>query len=74
MVSGFVASVNGKKVAARFVVVAIKVQHSQSMRDPLVNIWIIKEKDGPIVSAHCLDCKAGLGETCSHVASGGEAM
>ena len=50
MVSGFVASVNGKKVADRFVnvVVAIKVQHSQSMRDPLVNIWIIKEKDGPI--------------------------
>ena len=48
MVSGFVASVNGKKVADRFVVVAIKVQHSQSMRDPLVNIWIIKEKMDPL--------------------------
>ncbi|CAH3162439.1 unnamed protein product [Porites lobata] len=68
MVSGFVASVNGKEIADKYVVVA-KVRHSQSMRDPLVNIWIITEKDGTIISAHCLDCKAGLGETCSHVAS-----
>ena len=68
MVSGFVASVIGKEIADKYVVVA-KVRHSQSMRDPLVNIWIITEKDGTIISAHCLDCKAGLGETCSHVAS-----
>ena len=68
MVSGFVASVNGKEIADKYVVVA-KVRHSQSMRDPLVNIWIITEKDGTIISAHCLDCKSGLGETCSHVAS-----
>ena len=68
MVSGFVASVNGKEIADKYVVVA-KVRHSQSMGDPLVNIWIITEKDGTIISAHCLDCKAGLGETCSHVAS-----
>ena len=68
IVSGFLASVNGKETADKYVVVA-KVRHSQSMRDPLVNIWIITEKDGTIISAHCLDCKAGLGETCSHVAS-----
>lgn len=49
MVSGFVASVNGKEIADKYVVVA-KVRHSQSMRDPLVNIWIVTEKDGTIIS------------------------
>ena len=39
------------------------------MRDHLVNIWIITEKNGAIISAHCLDCKAGLGKSCAHVAS-----
>jgi len=39
------------------------------MNDALVNIWIFAEKDGTIISAHCLGCKAGLGESCSHVAS-----
>lgn len=68
MVSGFVASVQGKEIAGKIVVVA-KVRHSQRMNDPLVNIWIIVEKDGTIISAHCLGCKAGLAESCSHVAS-----
>ena len=67
MVSGFVASVQGKEIAGKIVVVA-KVRHSQRMNDPLVNIWIIAEKDGTIISAHCLGCKAGLAESCSHVA------
>ena len=44
MVSGFVASVQGKEIAGKIVVVA-KVRHSQRMNDPLVNIWIIVEKD-----------------------------
>ena len=34
---------------------------------PLVP-WTIAEKDGRILAAHC-DCIAGLGETCTHVAS-----
>ena len=59
MVSGFVASVQGKEIADKIVVVA-KVRHSQRMNDSLVNIWIIVEKDGTIISAHCLGCKAGL--------------
>ena len=42
MVSGFVASVQGKEIAGKIVVVA-KVRHSQRMNDPLVNIWIIAE-------------------------------
>ena len=68
MASGLVASVQGKEIADKIVVVA-KVRHSQRMNDPLVNIWIIAEKDGTIISAHCLGCKAGVAESCSHVAS-----
>lgn len=34
-----------------------------------VHIWIITEEGGIILSAHCMGCKAGLGESCSHVAS-----
>ena len=30
--------------------------------------WIISHKDGKVLAAHC-DCMAGLGESCSHVAS-----
>ena len=30
--------------------------------------WIIAKDNGQIVTAHC-NCVAGLGETCSHVAS-----
>ena len=67
MVSGFVTSVQGKEIADKIVVVA-KVRHSQRMNDPLVNIWIIAEKDGSIISAHCQGCKAGLAESCSHLA------
>ena len=68
MVSGFVASLHGKEIAGKIVVV-VKVRHSQRMNDPLVDICIIAEKDGTIISAHCLGCKAGLAESCSHVAS-----
>lgn len=30
--------------------------------------WVVAEESGKIVAAHC-DCMAGLGESCSHVAS-----
>lgn len=68
MVSGFVTSVRGLTISGKCVVVA-KVCHSQRMNDPLVNIEIIADKDGTILSAHCLNCKAGLAESCSHIAS-----
>ena len=45
------------------------MRHSQRMNDPLVNIWIITEQDGTVLSAHCLGCKSGLAESCSHIAS-----
>ena len=68
MVSVFVTSVRGCKISSKHVVVA-KVRHSKGMNDPLVNIWIIADSDGTILSTHCLGCKAGLAESCSHIAS-----
>ena len=68
MVSGFVTSVRGRIISGKCVVVA-KVRHSQRMNDPLVNIWIIAEDDGTILTSHCLGCKARLAESCSHIAS-----
>ena len=65
--SGFVTSVQDKIIAGKHVVVG-KVHHSQRMNDPLVNIWVITESDGTILAAHCLGCKAGLPESCSHIA------
>ena len=67
LVSGFVTSVQGHKICNKFVVLA-EVRHSQRMNDSLIPVWIITEESGVIVGAHCLDCKAGLGESCSHVA------
>ena len=61
MVSGFFTSVQDKIIAGKHVVVR-KVHHSQGINDPLVNIWVI-------LAAHCLGCKAGLAESCSHIAS-----
>ncbi|KAI8491003.1 hypothetical protein Bbelb_314220 [Branchiostoma belcheri] len=68
VVSGFVAAVSGKLIAGKHVVIA-KVRHSQRMNDPLVDLWLIIRTDGAVISAHCLGCKAGLAESCSHVAS-----
>ena len=34
-----------------------------------MDIWVICENDGTILSTHCLGCKAGLAESCSHIAS-----
>ena len=68
MVSGFITCVQGKVIAGKYVVLA-KVRHSQRMNDPPIPIWVIASQEGTIISAHCMGCKAGLGETCSHVAS-----
>ncbi|CAL1613025.1 unnamed protein product [Knipowitschia caucasica] len=48
------------------VLVLSKVRHSQMLNAAPLRPWIIANKDGTIEAAHC-DCKAGLGETCSHV-------
>ena len=57
-----------KAIANNFVVVG-KVRHSQRMNDTPVPIWIIANNKGTVLSAHCLACKAGLAECCSHIGS-----
>jgi hypothetical protein len=42
--------------------------YSQRMNDTPLRPWIIAEKGGKIISAHC-DCMAGLGEACTHIAA-----
>ena len=68
MVSGFISSVQEQIISNKYVVLG-KVRHSQRMNDPPVLLWIITEKDGTILCAHCVGCMAGLGECCSHIAS-----
>lgn len=46
-----------------------KVRHSQRMNELLIPICIIANGEGTIISAHCLGCRAGLAECCSHVGS-----
>ena len=68
MVSGFIKSVEGHLISGNYIVIG-KVRHSQKMNDPCVPLWIIANREGAILSAHCRGCMAGLGECCSHVAS-----
>ena len=39
------------------------------MNERPIAVWIITNKEGVVLSAHCLGCKAGLAETCSHIVS-----
>nr|XP_047129247.1 uncharacterized protein LOC124809277 isoform X2 [Hydra vulgaris] len=64
-VSGWVS------VLASYVVnnrVKAKVRHSQSINRPLLQAWIIAEKSGNILAAHC-NCMASLAKTCTHVSA-----
>lgn len=36
------------------------------MGEKALSAWLILSKEGDIESGHC-KCKAGLGETCSHI-------
>jgi len=68
MVYGFTDGIPGHIIANKYVVLA-KVQHSQHMNNSLIPIWIITESEGTILPTHCLGCKAGLAESCTHIAS-----
>ncbi|XP_069139431.1 uncharacterized protein [Argopecten irradians] len=69
-VSGWVKDVVVFKVnnaTARDVcLVSARVRHSQRMNETPLHPWLIAEKNGNVVSAHC-NCMAGLSESCSHV-------
>ena len=68
VVSEFLTSIQGCIVAGKHIVTG-KGRHSQRMNDTLISVWVVAEKDGTVRSAHCLGCKAGLSESCSHVAN-----
>lgn len=51
-----------------YVTISMQVNHSQKLNEKPLTPWFVSLIDGKILSAHC-DCMAGLGETCSHVAS-----
>ncbi|XP_065651315.1 uncharacterized protein LOC136079507 [Hydra vulgaris] len=66
-VSGWVFDLASYVVNNR-VIVKAKVRHSQSISRPPLQPWIIAEKSGNILAAHC-NCMAGLAETCTHVSA-----
>ena len=46
----------------------LQVNHPQRMSEKLLTPWVVAKPTGKTLCAYC-DCKAGLGECCSHVAS-----
>ncbi|XP_061580349.1 uncharacterized protein LOC133446350 isoform X2 [Cololabis saira] len=67
MVCGWVRELMYQQLHERCIVKA-KVLHSQSIRETPLEPWVIAEKSGRILGAHCT-CVAGLGEVCTHVAA-----
>ena len=51
-----------------YYVVRGKVNHIQRLSETPLQAWFICGEEGTIITAHC-NCMAGLGETCSHLAS-----
>lgn len=45
-----------------------KVTHSMKLREAMLQPWMIVNKSGDVLAAHC-DCVAGCSETCSHVSA-----
>lgn len=44
----------------------LKVKHSMRVKLPPLKPWVVIDKSGIVLCAHCT-CMAGLGEVCSHV-------
>ena len=64
MLPRWIASVKGYVISNKFI-----VPGKAREIDALIPVWIITEKEGSIISAHCVDSKASLGETFFHTAS-----
>ena len=64
MLPGWIVSVKGYFISNKFI-----VPGKARVIDALIPVWIITEKEGSIISAHCVDSKASLGETFFHTAS-----
>ncbi|XP_046840588.1 uncharacterized protein LOC124434733 [Xenia sp. Carnegie-2017] len=66
-VNGRVREMLVKKYGDHCLLIA-KVNHSQRMSEKPLTPCVVCEKNGKVLTAHC-DCMAGIGESCSHVAS-----
>ncbi|XP_043227776.1 uncharacterized protein LOC122384449 [Amphibalanus amphitrite] len=67
-VSGWVREVLVRKVPGGKVLLIAKVNHSQKLSEKPLVPWVVCGESGRVHTAHC-NCMAGLGESCSHVAS-----
>nr|XP_029714360.1 LOW QUALITY PROTEIN: uncharacterized protein LOC115258411 [Aedes albopictus] len=65
--AGFVQSMKGRLMENFYIVVG-KVAHTMRLNEKPLNPWVIVQKEGMIIPAHC-DCAAGISETCSHVSA-----
>ena len=52
----------------KLMLASTQVNHSQKLNEKPLTPWVIALESGKILAAHC-NCAAGIGETCSHVAS-----
>ena len=46
----------------------MQVKHSQILSVTPTHPWVTVQEDGTVLMAHC-NCKAGLGEVCSHASA-----
>ena len=67
LIAGWVGDVSLHAASDKAVIKA-KVRHSQNVSKTPICPWIVVEKCGTILCAHCM-CMAGLGEACSHIAA-----
>ena len=58
MLPGWIASVKGYFISNKFI-----VPGKACVIDALIPVWIITEKEGSIISAHCVDSNSSIGET-----------
>ncbi|KAG4073405.1 hypothetical protein HA402_005568 [Bradysia odoriphaga] len=64
--SGWVRKIVARRLPNNKVVVVGLVEHSQRINEAPLKPWVLCYSTGLILAAHC-NCKAGLGEACSHV-------
>ena len=65
---GWVGKVQHMTTDLEHFVLRAGVKPSMRINDDAHQPWVTINKDGVVIAAHC-NCKAGLGESCSHVAA-----
>ncbi|XP_068686436.1 uncharacterized protein [Montipora foliosa] len=65
-VSGWVNGVLAKELEGDKVLLFSRVNHSQRARETPLKTWVLVEKNGTVINAHC-NCMAGLTESCTHI-------